>query len=275
MKTPQIEIKDIIRSKYKGWIPKSLISFLRRLIHQQEINEMLQLQDHIGGVEYANRLLKAFDISLNISGEEQITALKGRQLLFVSNHPLGGLDGIALTAWLGKLLEGRLFVPVNDLLMSIPQFGDIFFPVNKHGVQNRKLGEMMVQALEEKRHGLTFPAGFCSRQNDKGEIRDTEWKSSFLRLAQQHNLTIVPLFFDAANSPRFYRYARWRQGLGIKLNIEMVLLPDEMFKGRHKTFNIYVAPPIFPEQIPSEKSKHQAFSDQIKESIYRLPSISK
>lgn len=273
MKPMHVDIEKVIRSKYKGWLPKSLVLWLKKLIHQDEINEKLQLQDHIDGAAYAKTLLKSFNITFKIYGEKRLKGLE-QQLLFVCNHPLGGLDGIALTAWLGDLYGSNIFVLVNDLLMNLPQFEDVFIAINKHGGQSRNLSNDLNKAIEDGKNGLTFPAGLCSRLYDDGKIKDPPWKTSFVRMAKKNNLTIVPLFFEGHNSQRFYKWARRRKKLKIKFNAEMILLPDEMFKGQGGTYSVYVGNPIPPEKIPEKRSDFDDFVTKLRQKIYILSSDS-
>lgn len=265
----RIDVKTAIRQKYKGILPGFLVKWVERTIRQDDLNHLMGLQDHVGGVEMAHRILKEMNITTEVIGADRLPKDSSRAL-FICNHPLGGADGIILTAILGEHYGGKIKVMVNDLLMNIFQFEDVFVPVNKYGSQGRKNINSMEDALEGNNQVLTFPAGFCSRPNEKGLIRDIPWRSSFVRMASRHDRVIVPLFFEGVNSPKFYKWANRRKRLGIKFNYELVLLPQELLKAEGKHFRIFVGEPIDISQIPKGKDI-STFVQNIQQQIYTYP----
>lgn len=265
----RIDIKSAIRQKYKGFLPSFLVKWVERVIRQDELNRMMGLQDHVGGVEMAHRILDDLNITTEVIGEGRLP-VPGTRSLFICNHPLGGADGIVLTALLGDYYGGKIRVMVNDLLLNIFQFGDIFVPVNKYGGQGHKHIKTIEEALEGNDQVLTFPAGFCSRTNDQGQIRDVAWRSSFVRMATRHHRVVVPLFFEGVNSPKFYKWANRRKKAGIKFNYELVLLPQELLNASGKHFRIFVGEPIQISALPKGKDIN-AFVERIQQEIYTYP----
>lgn len=265
----KLDVRAAVRSKYKGYLPGFVFKWLEKLIHQDELNEAMQVQEEVGGVTFAHKVLNHFNITAEIVGEERLPFPQERTF-FVCNHPLGGADGIVLTALLGDRYKGKISVFVNDLLMAIYQFGDVFMPVNKYGGQAREAAKNINDVLMSDRQILSFPAGLCSRKGSDGKIRDLKWNPSFIRMAQKSGRIIVPLYFEGDNSPHFHKWARRRTKLGVKFNYELILLPDELIRAKGKHFRIFVGEPIQPEDIPSGKAIHES-ANLIRDRLYHFP----
>ena len=240
---PEIDIGAVLAEKAPAaarWIPRFAVNWLRRTIHEREINHILEHYWSLPPQEFIRACFRQWQVTYSIEGLERIDPA-GRYL-FVSNHPFGGMDGMMLA---DKLIDrfGDVRVVVNDLLMHVEPLRPLWIPVNKHGAQNAACARRFDEALFGELPILTFPAGLCSRRID-GRIADPEWKTSFLKKAYASQREIVPVFVEGRLSNFFYRVARLRVMLGLKLNIEMLWLPDEMFsqKGRH--FRIFVGDPI-------------------------------
>ena len=249
-------------------IPAFVVNYLIRIIHQDEINEILQRYEDLQGVEFMDALVNDyFKVRLNIRHEENLPPSAGRYI-FASNHPLGGFDGICLSYLLGKHYGGHLRCLVNDLLLAIPNLRSIFVPVNKHGSQSREAAGRSNEAFASDNQVITFPAGLCSRMC-RGIIRDLPWKKSFIRKAVSYRRDIVPVYFEGRNSNFFYRLANFRTRLHIKMNIEMLYLPDELFKNKHKEFTIHIGKPI-PWQTFDSSRKAAEWAEWMKEIVYKL-----
>lgn len=200
---------------------------------------LAQVGDRRGQV-VVEMLLKDLDIEYRAHGLDQIPV--GGRYQFVSNHPLGALDGITMLDAIGRRFGDARF-PVNDLLCTLQVFDPLFVPVNSYGPATRAQALGLDQAYAGDCPLVIFPAGICSRRV-KGEITDLPWKKTFAQKSVEHRRDIVPVYFDARNTKRFYRLASWRKRLGIKLNIEMFFLPDEMYRKRGARFDIYFGKPI-------------------------------
>lgn len=268
--TAQIDLKRVIQQKAPsaaGKIPGFVLNYLIRTIHQDELNEILRLYRDKKGVDFMVELLSYFDLTLELVNEENIPSA-GR-FTFASNHPLGGLDGICLSAVIGQKFGGRIKYPVNDLLLYLPNLRNIFVPVNKHGSQGKDVARLLHEAYESDNQIITFPAGLCSRKT-KGKIVDPEWKKSFIQKTVEYRRDLIPVYFDARNSSFFYGLANLRKKLGIKMNYEMIYLPDEMFKSKHKTFRIHFGKPIPWQTFDSSKTPAE-WAARIKDLVYQLP----
>ena len=240
----QIDIKQGLRQKAPSAarkIPGFMVDYLIRTVHQDELNEILRRYHDKDGVAFMQELIGYFDLNLELVNEENIPA-EGRYI-FASNHPLGGLDGICLSAIIGGRFDGKIRYLVNDLLLYLSNLRSIFVPISKHGAQGKKNAELIEKAYASDNQIITFPAGLCSRKQN-GKIQDTEWKKSFIQKAVEYRRDIVPGFFEGRNSNFFYRLANMRKALGIKMNYEMIYLPDEMFRQRGKDFRIRFGTPL-------------------------------
>lgn len=265
----QIDIKQVLRQKAPSVarkIPGFMVDYLIRTVHQDELNEILRRYHDKDGVAFMQELIGYFDLNLELVNEENIPA-EGRYI-FASNHPLGGLDGICLSAIIGGRFDGKIRYLVNDLLLYLSNLRSIFVPINKHGAQGKKNAELIEKAYASDNQIITFPAGLCSRKQN-GKIQDTEWKKSFIQKAVEYRRDIVPVFFEGRNSIFFYRLANMRKALGIKMNYEMIYLPDEMFKSKHKTYSIHFGKPI-PWQTFDSSRKPAEWAEWVKEIVYNL-----
>ncbi len=264
----KIDVEKVIAGKSRRLaklLPGFIIRYLKRIIHQDEINDFLKENHHKQGVDFTDGVLKELNISYKIEGLENLNP-NGRYLL-ASNHPLGGPDGIILISIFGRMLAPVKFL-VNDILMHIKNVEDIFLPINKHGGQAKAAAIQLENAYKSDAAILTFPAGLVSRKQ-KGKIEDLEWKKSFIAKAVKHQRDIVPIHISGRNSDFFYNLANIRKFLRLKANLEMLYLSDELFKQRNKTFTITVGEPISYKSFTKEK-KHQEWADIIKQKVYQL-----
>ncbi|GAB6010711.1 1-acyl-sn-glycerol-3-phosphate acyltransferase [Viscerimonas tarda] len=264
-----IDLDKVIKGKapeiYRK-IPECCISYLKRKIHQDELNEILTLYADRDGVDFMASVVDYFNLNLRVEGVDKLN--KEGRYIFASNHPLGGLDGICLSAVIGEKFDKKIKYPVNDLLLNIRNLRSIFVPINKYGSQSRNAAGLMNEAFASDNQLITFPAGLCSRKI-KGKICDLKWKKMFILKAIETKRDVIPVYFDACNSNFFYRFANLRKRLGIKFNFELVFLPDEMFKNKNKTFTIIFGEPI-PWQSFDKSKTPSAWADEVKEKVYSL-----
>lgn len=221
-----------------------LVRRIQKLLHVDDINYILSTYGHLHGVEFVQAVVKDFNLNIVVQGEENLKAVE--RPLVASNHPLGGLDGIALIGTVGEYFDEPL-TPVNDFLMFIKNLQPIFIPVNKagKGVANKEENLRLFNETFAGDHAICyFPFGLCSRKTKGGKILDLEWKKTFVAKAKEYHRDIVPTHIDGHNSRFFYNLARLRKWLKIKVNIEMAFLPAEFFKQRNKSLTITFGKPI-------------------------------
>ena len=266
-----VDIDKILASKAgkkAKYVPDFLVSYLKRIVHQDEINEYLLSVKEKRGVPFLEATLEYLDNKLEVEGLENLPD-DGRLCTFVSNHPLGGQDGISLGYILGKHYGGHIKYLVNDLLMNLYGLAPLCVPINKTGSQSRDFPKMVETAFRSDDQIIMFPAGLCSRRRSDGFIRDLEWKKTFIVKSVQTQRDVVPIYLEGRNSDFFYSLANWCKRLGIKFNIAMLYLADEMYKNRHKTFRIVIGKPISWETFDKSKTPAE-WAEQVKGIVYSL-----
>lgn len=274
MKGPlQINLTEILKGRAgrKGkYIPRGLLRALERIIHQDELNEMLRVAFPARGSEFSKKIIDHLDLCVEVEGLDRLP--DGKPFVFASNHPLGGLDGVALVGVLGSRFgDDNIRVMVNDLLMNVDPLSDVFLPINKYGSKGaRESSRLLNEAMEKGRHIVMFPAGLVSRLHPDKSIKDLQWKKSFVSKAIEFNREIVPVRFEGLNSMRFYKTARLRKKIGLKLNIEQALLPGEVCKSRGKHFTIKFGSPLDPSALKADGLTQSEIVDRIYSTVYSL-----
>lgn len=267
-KTIKIDIAGVLKARApKTKVPGFLVNYLRKIVHEDEFNQFFRENPDLKNLDFIEGAFKYLEINLDIQGEENLPP-KDKRYIFASNHPLGGLDGIATGYIIGKHYDGRVRFFSNDLLLFLTPMREMFIPVNKFGNQSRDHAEMMRQLYESDNNLVTYPAGVCSRKQN-GKICDLEWKKNFISKAVEYQRDVVPVYFEGRNSNFFYNLALIRKFLHIKFNIEMMFLADELFKQKGKHFTVKFGKPI-PWQT-FDKTKSQAeWAQWVKDIVYGL-----
>lgn len=272
----QFDIRAIIKSKApNAKVPDFLIRYLERITHVKEMNAFLRKYPDLCGYEFMDRVIhEELGCSASIEGTEHIPT-DGRPVIFVSNHPLGGLDGMIIAEMIHEsrqqsAVSHQLKVIVNELLMFMEPIADLWAPVNKVGQLSKEQAVAQQRMWESGTDVLTFPAGACSRLqriDGRWQIQDLEWKKNFVQRAREYQRDIVPIYFEGRNSRFFYALAWLRKLLHIKLNIEMLYLVDEMYGAHGKHFRVHVMPPIPYTTLDNSRTPLQ-WAQHIKQQIY-------
>lgn len=274
----QIDIRSIVRQKApKVNVPDFAIRYLERITHVKQMNAFLTLHSKERNYDFIKLVLEEeLGCSASIKGIENIPT-DDRPVIFVSNHPLGGLDGMIIAQMIHESRNNHsqvhtrpLKVIVNDLLMYMEPLSDLWAPVSKSGKLSREQVLIQQQLWESDNDILSFPAGSCSRLQkcgNKWQVKDLEWQKNFILKAKEYKRDIIPIYFEGKNSMFFYLLSLIRKTIGIKSNIEMLYLVDEMYKARGKHFNVYVLPPISHTTFDCSRSPIQ-WAQYIKSIVY-------
>ncbi len=263
-----IDIKKVIRDKNANvyrWMPGFLLSYIKRIAHEDDINQVMRNIGHLHGITFVNALIGEFGVEVTLNGGENIPV--DQPVIFASNHPLGGLDGVAFMYALGKHRTDIRFL-VNDILTNIKNFEPMFIPVNKHGSNSREITQLIEDTYSGEHAVLVFPAGLVSRKQPQG-IMDLEWKKSFISKAKRYKKEVVPVFIEGSNSRFFYNFANFRKNIGIKTNLEMFYLADEMFAQRGKKVTVHIGKPISYQYFDRSKSEKE-WAEEVKKIVYQL-----
>lgn len=264
----RIDIEQIARARKGGEkIPGFVLRWLKKFIHQDFINGYLE-QGYMGG-EFCHHCLEYLDINMEVEGLENLDLVPdGKHITVASNHPLGGVDGVAMLGVMHDRFQDRIRLMVNDFLMNVEGIAPVCIPINKVGGQARDLSAKINEAYESENEMLVFPAGICSRKRH-GKIEDLEWKKNFIQQSVRTGRYVIPVHFIAENSKRFYRVANISDRLKMKFNIAMAFLPDELYRAQHKTFKVIIGKPIPPETFDSSR-KPQEWAQWVREHAYML-----
>lgn len=263
-----IDIDRIVRNragKKSRYIPQFVLTWLKRLIHQDFINGYLK--EGYEGVDFCENCLRYLDVKVEVDGLENLSDTT-KFYTFVSNHPLGAIDGVTLGMILGRHYDGNIKYLVNDLLMNLQGLAPLCVPINKIGKQARNLPQLIDDAFKAKQHIIMFPAGLCSRRIN-GQICDIEWNKSFITKSVAAHRDVVPIHFIGQNSDRFYAIASWCKRLRLKFNLAMLFLPDEMYKSQHGKYKVIIGKPIPWTTFDKTRTPHQ-WAQYVREQVYKL-----
>ncbi|MCR5444166.1 MAG: glycerol acyltransferase [Bacteroidales bacterium] len=249
-------------------VPRWLVRWAERLLHVPDLNRGIYMNREYFGLDFVYKFLEGkesqdLNVTVRSVGAEHIPT-EGYPMV-VGNHPLGGPDGLALMGAVGRVRKDIKF-PVNDFLLYLPGLKELFFPIDK--VNRTKALASLEEAFGSKNTLLYFPAGMCSRLQ-KGEVKDLEWKATFIKKAVRYRRDVVPVYTDARNRMRFYRLANLRKRLGVKFNFEMALLPAEMYAQRGKTFTVTFGRPI-AWQTFDQRHTAAEWAQLVKDHVYKL-----
>jgi len=276
-----IDVKSLFAAKNPRLlkiIPGFIFSIIKKIVHQDTINGFIYKHRDKFGLAFVSAMLQEFGVKMEVIKSPGST-IDGHNLpeiipphgrfIIASNHPLGGLDGLALLHVAGQSRPDVVF-PVNDLLMFIPGLKPLFIPINKHG-KNTENVEIIHQTFASDKTILYFPAGLVSRKQKGGRILDLNWKKTFVTQARRYQRDIIPVYISGRNTNFFYNLANVRKML-TKANIEMMLLPDEMLRQKDKTIRL-----IFGDPIPWSTLDHShtdaEWASIIKEKVYNLSEL--
>lgn len=267
-----VDVEQILREKAGAKarrVPRFVLSWLKKIVHQDEVNQFLEQSSHLSGVEWLEACVEYLDMKLDVSGRENLPASDdGRHYTFVSNHPLGGIDGVALGAILGRHYDGHIRYLVNDLLMNLRGLAPLCIPINKTGSQSRDFPAMVEAGFKGDNHIIMFPAGLCSRRTN-GVVRDIPWRKTFVVKSVETQRDVVPIQFGGQNSNFFYTLANFCKRTGIKFNVAMLFLVDEMYKNTHKRFSIKIGKPI-PWQTFDKSRTPAQWAAWVQKKVYEL-----
>ena len=269
-----IDIKKVLNDKLGSkakWVPSPVVSWLKHIVHEDQDNQFLWDARDLKGSPWLQACVEFLKVKINVEGLENLPDLRtDKRYTFVSNHPLGGIDGVSIGAFLGPKCDDNFRYLVNDLLMNLPGLAPLCIPINKTGKQSRQFPAMVEAGFKGDTHILMFPAGLCSRRHN-GVISDLPWKKTFVTKSVETHRDVVPLFFDGRNSNFFYRLSNICDKYVKKVNIAMLFLADEMYKNCGQTFTIHVGKPIPWQTFDKTKTPAQ-WAEHVKDMVYQLKS---
>lgn len=268
-----IDIEGLIRDKNPKllkWLPGFVVRYIQKITHEVEVNDAMYRFREKKGKDFCSAVVEDFNITVKMVGLENIPKEGG--CLFASNHPLGGLDAMAIVHGMHDIRPDMKFI-VNDVLLSIENLKMMFQGVNKYGKTAKESLKAVMELFASDQAVFIFPAGLVSRKKN-GVIEDLVWKKTFISQAKRHNKTVIPVFVSGNLSKFFYRLSNFRTKIGIKANIEMMYLADEMYKKRNSTITVVFGEPISSETFDKSKSDLK-WAEWMKAKAYALKSFVK
>lgn len=266
-----IDIEKILRDKMgkkARYVPRFVISWLKKIIHEDEVNRFLWENRKLEGTEWLTACVQYLNMTLDIVGAENLPDKHdGKLYTFVSNHPLGGQDGVSLGSIIGQHYDGKFRYLVNDLLLNLPGLKPVSIGINKTGRQSRDFPRMVEAGFNSDNHLLMFPAGLNSRKIN-GEIHDLPWKKTFITKSVETHRDVVPIHFSGRNSKRFYRIAKFSDRW-LPFNLAMLFLVDEMYRNVGKTFRVTIGKPI-PWQTFNKTKSPMEWAKFVEDRVYGL-----
>lgn len=268
-----VDVDAIVKGKAgkkAKYIPRFVLNWLKKILHQDDVNEYLsgRAAGKIGQ-DFLDECVDYLEMKLTVEGLDRLPSnADGRYFTIVSNHPLGGADGVALGSVLCHKYDSKIKYLVNDVLMNLKGLAPLCVPINKTGGQSRNFPKMVETAFQSDNNVLMFPAGLCSRKQ-KGEIKDLPWKKTFISKSIEYQRDVIPVHFSGQNSNKFYRIANICKALNLKVNIAMLFLVDEMYKNVGKEFTVTFGEPI-PWQTFDKSKTHAEWAQWVKDKVYEL-----
>ncbi len=269
----KIDVDGVLRerlSRYYRYIPRFMVKWLERTICQDRLNALLESNKGKIDADFCHGVLQDLNVSYEVVGEENMPSTDNRRVVYVSNHPLGALDGIVMIDYISRCYGGNVKFIVNDLLMAVRPLKGVFVPINKHGRQSRAAMSAVDDAFAGNAPLIVFPAGLCSRRQADGSVKDLDWQKMFVSKASKYKRDIIPVYFDAENSSFFYKFAKLRTRVGIKFNIEMLYLPREIFRKENARFKLYMGKPISCGSLIEGNMTATRRASEIKKVVYNL-----
>ncbi|MDU6659058.1 MAG: GNAT family N-acyltransferase [Capnocytophaga sp.] len=240
---------------------------LMKLLRISKLNAIYNRNKHFEGLDFLNKLLDEFEIKFEIPEEDFKNIPKEGAFITISNHPLGGIDGILL---LKLLLEKRpdFKIMANFLLQRIEPLAPYVLPVNPF--EDRKDAKSSVVGFkhtiahlkEGKPLGL-FPAGEVSVTKEGQLIVDKPWEEAAMKLAKKVKVPIVPIYFHAKNSKLFYFLA------SISDTLRTAKLPSELLTQKERTIYIRIGKPI-SVAMQDEHTDLEDFTEFLRKKTYIL-----
>jgi len=206
---------------------KVLFSGMKKLFHENEINTFMSENAHKDTYSYVEAIIDYFDVSIGLKTNELTRIPAYGRTVIIANHPLGALDAMALLHLL-KDVRKDIKIVANSFLSQFDNLKDIIIPVdNINGKMDKETIKSIYKALESEESVIIFPSGEVSRAKPNG-IKDTPWKSGFLKIASKMQAPILPIYIKAKNSKNFYLLSM------INRSLATATLPHEMFKAKGK-----------------------------------------
>ena len=247
----------MLGTKLRKKLPRFAINFLKRRLHQDDVNDVIMSVEHYKGVEFFDEALNYLNITYRIRGEEHLATGTDKKYIFVCNHPLGGPEALIIGSIFHRLYGEGFQVPVPPIMANLKPLADFFTPVNNlSSKQSRDLGERIAKMFTSDQQVVVFPAGLCAKRI-KGKVTEMPWKKMFVTQARRYERDVVPVHMSGHNSRWYFFLSNLSKFLRLKINIGMLYLVDELFKQRGNEFVITFGEPVPYTTFDKSKTDRQ------------------
>ncbi|MEN3323602.1 lysophospholipid acyltransferase family protein [Mariniflexile soesokkakense] len=261
------EVAKVINVDNYGFIGTFIGWLLMKVLKISTLNKFYTRNKHLQGVDFLDKILDEFQIKFEIPEEDLKRLPKDGAYITVSNHPLGGIDGILL---LKLMLEQRndFKIIANFLLHRIEPMKPYIMPVNpfeeRKDVRSSLVGfkNSILHLREGKPLGI-FPAGEVSTYRDGKLVVDKPWEASAMKLVKKAEVPVVPIYFHAKNSRLFYKLSK------ISDTFRTAKLPSEVLTQKRRTIKVRIGKPISVED-QKEHTSLEDFSEFLRRKTYML-----
>ena len=257
-------INDINSRKLKR-LPGFIIKWIEKIIRQDEMNQILTKYSDYQGLDILTKIIEELNIKIEVDGKENLP--ENSRCFFLSNHPFGLIDGLVLTKIVGDKYHVLKSIG-NEAFMYVPHLRPFIAAVNVFGKNSKEYITALENIYDSDVPITHFPSGEVSRLYN-GKIQDCQWHKSFITKAVSHKRNIVPFYIYGRNSRFFHFISFVRRVLGIKSNIEFIMLPREMFRKRNKTIRIKIGQ-LIPHQKFDKSFSHWEWADKVRKYVYDL-----
>ena len=264
------EVAKVINVDNYGFIGTFIGWLLMKVLKISTINKFYKRNKHLEGIEFLDKILDEFQIKFEIPEEDLKRLPKDGAYITVSNHPLGGIDGILL---LKLMLEQRsdFKIIANFLLHRIEPMAPYIMPVNpfedRKDVKSSLVGfKNSILHLREGRPLGIFPAGEVSTYRDGKLVVDKAWEASAMKLVKKAEVPVVPIYFHAKNSRLFYKLSK------ISDTLRTAKLPSEVLTQKRRTIKVRIGKPISVED-QKEYNALEDFSEFLRRKTYMLSNV--
>ncbi|WP_046743123.1 GNAT family N-acyltransferase [Kordia zhangzhouensis] len=261
------EVAKAIKLDKYGFIGTFIGWILMKVLRISDLNKIYDKHKHLDDLEFLNALLDEFQIKFEIPDEDLKRLPKDGAYITISNHPLGGIDGILL---LKLMIEQRpdYKIIANFLLHRIDPLKPYVMPVNPF--EDHKEAKSSIagfkQSIKHLREGKPlgiFPAGEVSTYKDGRLIVDKPWEEAAMKLVQKAKVPVVPIYFHAKNSRIFYRLSK------ISDTFRTAKLPSELLTQKNRVIKVRIGKPI-PVKAQDEHENLSDFTEFLRKKTYML-----
>ena len=263
-----INVEKMITSKYPKLknnkiIKAAIDKFSDSIIHQDEINDFVRKNSHLGSFEFVDEVLEYFNFNYTTTDKDIENIPSSGRVVIIANHPLGALDSFALIKLISKVRKDIKII-ANDFLKEFSVIDSLLIHINNFQArQRREAIEQIHNSLDQDMALIIFPSGEVSRASSTG-IKDKKWHKGFLKFAYRSSSPILPVFIGGKNSKTFYSVST------INKKLATMLLSNEMFKQRDKTIDITIGEIVPFENIVPKGLEQGQIVELYKKQVYNL-----